>query len=203
MSDTDFDHWQKRFSGDGYWFGTAPNAFLKSQVHRLRKGQTALAIADGEGRNGVFLAEQGLDVLSVDFSPLAQDKARKLAKARGVTLRVEQADIVNWSWPNAAYDAVVAIFFQFAAPAERDKIFSGIKRVLKPGGLLLMEGYRPKQLDYKTGGPSKVENLYTREILETSFADFTSIDIREYDFEIHEGAGHGGLSALIDLVATK
>jgi SAM-dependent methyltransferase len=203
MSDTDFDHWQKRFSGDGYWFGTAPNAFLKSQAHRLRKGQTALAIADGEGRNGVFLAEQGLDVLSVDFSPLAQDKARKLAKARGVTLRVEQADIVNWSWPNAAYDVVVAIFFQFAAPAERDKIFSGIKRVLKPGGLLLMEGYRPKQLDYKTGGPSKVENLYTREILETGFADFTSIDIREYDFEIHEGAGHGGLSALIDLVATK
>jgi hypothetical protein len=98
---------------------------------------------------------------------------------------------------------VAAIFFQFAAPAERNKIFSGIKRALKPGGLLLLEGYRPKQLDYKTGGPSMVENLYTRELLETAFGDFTSLDIREYDTELHEGDGHGGMSALIDLVATK
>jgi SAM-dependent methyltransferase len=203
MSKTDFEHWQERFAQPGYRFGTAANAFLKAQTHLLRKGQSALAIADGEGRNGVFLAEQGLDVLSVDFSPLAQEKARKLAIERGVTLRIEQADIVNWSWPEAANDVVVAIFFQFAAPAERDKIFAGIKRTLKPGGLLLMEGYRPKQLDYKTGGPSKVENLYTREILETAFGDFTVVDIREYDTEIYEGDGHGGLSALIDLVATK
>jgi SAM-dependent methyltransferase len=203
MSETDFDHWQKRFSQPGYLFGTAPNAFLKSQAQRLRKGQSALAIADGEGRNGVFLAEQGLDVLSVDFSPLAQEKVRNLAKERGVALGVKQADIINWEWPAAAYDVVAAIFFQFAGPADRDKIFAGIKRALKPGGLLLMEGYRPKQLDYKTGGPSHVENLYTREILETAFGDFTSLDIREYDSEIHEGAGHGGMSALIDLVATK
>ena len=203
MSKTDFEHWQERFAQPGYRFGTAANAFLKSQAHLLRKGQSALAIADGEGRNGVFLAEQGLDVLSLDFSPLAQEKARKLAKERGVTLRVEQADVVNWNYPAAAYDVVAAIFFQFAAPKDRDKIFAGIKRALKPRGLLLMEGYRPKQLDYKTGGPSKVENLYTREILETAFGDFTSLDIREYDSEIHEGDGHGGMSALIDLVATK
>ena len=200
---TDFDHWQERFAGDDYRFGTAPNAFLKAQAHLLRKGQTALAIADGEGRNGVFLAEQGLDVLSVDFSPNAQAKARKLAAARGVTMRVEQADIVAWEWPVNAFDVVAAIFFQFAGPADRVGIFAGIKQALKPGGLLLLEGYRPKQLDYKTGGPSKVENLYTRELLEAAFADFTSIDIREYDAEIHEGAGHGGMSALIDLVGRK
>ena len=202
-SDDAYEHWQQRFAGDEYRFGTAPNAFLKSQAHRLRKGQSALAIADGEGRNGVFLAEQGLDVLSVDFAPLAQDKARRLAAARGVTMRVEQADIVSWDYPAETYDVVAAIFFQFAAPPERDKIFAGIKKTLKPGGLLLLEGYRPKQLEYKTGGPAQVENLYTREILKRSFGDFSSIDIREYDAEIYEGAGHGGMSALIDVVAVK
>jgi SAM-dependent methyltransferase len=200
---TDFDHWQERFAGDDYRFGTEPNAFLRAHAHLLRKGQSALAIADGEGRNGVFLAGQGLDVLSVDFSPNAQAKARKLAAARGVTMRVEQADIINWDWPADAFDVIAAIFFQFAGPSDRVKIFAGIKTALKPGGLLLLEGYRPKQLDYKTGGPGKIENLYTRELLEAAFADFASIDIREYDAEIHEGPGHAGLSALIDLVGRK
>ena len=144
VSDTEFDRWQQRFAAPGYLFGTAPNAFLRRQADRVSKGQRALAIADGEGRNGVFLAEQGLDVLSVDFSPLAQAKVRKLAAERGVTLRVEQADIVNWQWPADAFDVVAAIFIQFATPAEREKIFAGIKHTLKPGGLLLMQGYGPK-----------------------------------------------------------
>lgn len=200
---SDFEFWQERFAGEDYRFGTAPNAFLKSQAYLLSKGQTALAIADGEGRNGVFLAEQGLDVLSVDFSPNAQAKARKLAAARGVSMRVEQVDLINWDWPANAFDVIAAIFFQFASPADRVKIFSGIKRALKPGGLLLLEGYLPRQLEYKTGGPSKVENLYTRELLEAAFADFASVDIREYDAEVDEGAGHRGMSALIDLIGRK
>jgi SAM-dependent methyltransferase len=199
----EFERWQKRFGEPGYLFGTAPNAFLKSQAALLRKGDRALAIADGEGRNGVFMAEQGLDVLSLDFSPVAQEKARKLAAERGVTLRVEQADIVNWDYPAETYDVVAGIFFQFAAPAERDKIFAGIKRTLKPGGLLLIEGYGPKQLDYKTGGPSKIENLYTREMLEAAFGGFASLEITEHDSVINEGAGHGGMSALVDLVGRK
>jgi len=203
MSQAEHDRWQERYGAPGYLFGTAPNAFVKQQAHLLRKGQTALAIADGEGRNGVFIAEQGLDVLSLDFSPNAQAKARKLAADRGVTLRVEQADVINWSYPADSFDVVAAIFFQFATPDEREKIFAGIKRTLKKGGLLLLEGYTPKQLEYKTGGPSKIENLYTRDMLEKAFGDFASLDIREYDAEIHEGAGHGGMSALIDVVAVK
>lgn len=203
MSSSDLEFWQERFAGDEYRFGTAPNAFLKSQAHLLRKGERALAIADGEGRNGVFLTEQGLDVLSVDFSPNAQAKARKLAASRGVSLRVEQANLINWNWPVETFDVVAAIFFQFAAPANRTRIFANIKKTLKPGGLLLLQGYRPKQLDYKTGGPSQVENLYTRELLEAAFGDFASLEIREHDSEIHEGAGHGGMSALIDLVGRK
>jgi len=203
MTETEFDRWQKRFAAPGYLFGTAPNAFLKSQAHRLLKGQTALAIADGEGRNGVFLAEQGLDVLSVDFSPQAQDKARALATERGVTLRFEQGDMTDWRWPLEAFDVVAAIFFQFATPPQRADIFAGIKRTLKPGGLLLMQGYGLKQLEYKTGGPSDAAQLYTREILEAGFGDFSKLEISERDSVIREGSGHGGMSALIDLVATK
>ncbi len=199
----DFEHWQKRFAEPGYLFGKAPNAFLKAHVPLLPKSGKALAVADGEGRNGVFLAEQGLDVLSVDISPLAQDKAKALAKERGVTLRVEQADMANWNWPENAFDVVAAIFIQFAAPPERDKIFAGMKRALKPGGLLLLEGYGPKQLAYKTGGPSDIGRLYTRELLEKTFADLSSLDIREYDTDIAEGSRHVGMSALIDLVGRK
>jgi cyclopropane fatty-acyl-phospholipid synthase-like methyltransferase len=197
------EHWQDRFAGEDYRFGTEPNLFLKRHAHRLRKGQTALSIADGEGRNGVFLAEQGLDVLSLDFSPNGQAKARKLAAARGVSIRTEQADVIAWRYPPEAFDVVAAIFFQFATPDERATIFAGIKRTLKRGGLLLLEGYGPKQLDYKTGGPSVLANLYTRDLLQQAFGDFASLDIREYDAEIHEGAGHGGMSALVDLVGVK
>ena len=200
---SELERWQERYATDEYRFGTAPNAFLAAQAKRLPKSGKALALADGEGRNGVFLAERGLDVLSLDFSPNAQAKARKLASARGVTLRTEQADVIGWSYPSDTFDVVAAIFFQFAAPPDRDRIFTGIKRTLKRGGLLLLEGYGPKQLEYKTGGPGKLENLYTREILEKAFGDFASIDIREYDAELHEGAGHGGMSALVDLVAVK
>ena len=203
MSQAEFDRWQARYAAPGYLFGVEPNAFLKSRAHLLPKNGSALAIADGEGRNGVFLAEQGLDVLSVDFSPVAQDKVRALAKQRGVTLRVEQADVINWQWPERAFDVVAAIFIQFAAPLERAKIFAGIKRALKPGGLFLLEGYRPKQLDYKTGGPPHLDHLYTRELLEQSFADFSSLDIVEHDSVIREGTHHVGMSALIDLVGKK
>ena len=200
---SEFERWEARFAGPEYHFGTEPNAFLKSKADLLKPGQKALSIADGEGRNGVFLAEQGLDVLSMDFSPTALAKSQALARQRGVTIRTEQADLDTWQWPVEAFDVVVAIFFQFCAPPLRTRVFDSITRALKPGGLLLMEGYTPKQRQYKTGGPSEVENLYTRKLLEQSFADFSSVEIREYDSEIHEGPGHGGMSALIDLVGRK
>ena len=200
---SELDRWETRFSAPGYWFGTAPNAFLAGQAHRLVAGQKALAIADGEGRNGVWLAEHGLDVLTIDFAPSAVAKARALAAERGVALRAEQADLAQWQWPVEEFGVVVAIFFQFADPSLRAKIFSGIRQTLKPGGWLVLQGYRPEQLTYRTGGPDKVENLYTRAILEQAFGDFASLEIAEHDSVIHEGAGHNGMSALIDLVARK
>jgi cyclopropane fatty-acyl-phospholipid synthase-like methyltransferase len=200
---SEYQRWESRFSAPGYLFGKEPNAFLRSQAALLKPGQKALAIADGEGRNGVFMATLGLDVLSMDFSPTAQTKAKALAAERGVTLHVVQADLTTWNWQAEAFDVVAAIFFQFLNPAQRAVVFSGIKRTLKPGGLLLLEGYGPKQLEYKTGGPSELENLYTRKLLEDSFRDFASVDIKEYDAVMQEGSAHGGMSALIDLVGRK
>jgi SAM-dependent methyltransferase len=200
---SELSRWNERFAAPGYHFGTAPNEFLKSQAHLLEPGRTALSIADGEGRNGVFLAERGLDVLAVDFSPPALAKARALAESRGVALRIEQADLLHWTWPVAQFDVIAAIFIQFATAEERPRLFAGIKQALKPGGLLLMQGYRPEQLAYGTGGPKQVGNLYTRALLQEAFADFASLEIREHDDVIREGDAHAGISALIDLMGRK
>jgi SAM-dependent methyltransferase len=195
--------WDERFSRDGYYFGQTPNAFLVSQKPRLPASGRALAIADGEGRNGVWLAEQGLAVTSIDASAVGLGKARALAERRGVSIDTELVDIAAYDWPEAQFEVVAGIFFQFAPPALRSDIFAGMKRALKPGGLLLIEGYRPEQLGYGTGGPGQIENLYTRQMLLEAFGDLEIVLIEAHDSEIVEGSGHRGMSALIDLVARK
>ena len=162
-----------------------------------------LSVADGEGRNGVWLAQQGIEVTTLEISPVAVAKARQLAASRNVHVDFVQADALTWAWPDAAFDAVVAIFIQFATPAERGRLFSHIKHTLKPGGLLLLHGYTPRQLEYGTGGPPLAENMYTEAMLRTAFADMEILHLREHDDFIKEGAAHHGLSALIDLVARK
>jgi SAM-dependent methyltransferase len=203
------DFWNARYATDAYIFGTAPNAFLASQAGLIRPGMRALAIADGEGRNGVWLAERGAAVHAIDVSPLALDKARKLAAARGAALGLELApefelaDVLNWDWPEAAYDLVVAIFIQFAPPPERDRIIAGIRRTLKPGGLLILQGYTPKQIEFGTGGPANPANLYTAALLREWFGDWDIRHLVEHEDFISEGTHHHGQSALIDLVAMK
>jgi cyclopropane fatty-acyl-phospholipid synthase-like methyltransferase len=200
---TELNRWNTRFSTEDYVFGREPNAFLASQRERFKPGQKALAIADGEGRNGVWLASLGLDVVSVDFSPIASAKARKLAQEAGVDLEIICADLDEWDWGPQRFDAVVGIFFQFASPPMRTRIFRRMQEVLKPGGLVLIEGYRTEQLAYKTGGPSAAENLYTSALLREAFADLKILHLAEYDAEVAEGSRHQGMSALIDLVAQK
>ncbi|MBA3024382.1 MAG: class I SAM-dependent methyltransferase [Gammaproteobacteria bacterium] len=192
--------WDERYSGEDYFYGTEPNAFLISQHELLKPGLRCLAVADGEGRNGVWLAEQGLDVLSLDASPVAQAKAKRLAQTRGVTMRFEQADLLGWR-SDERFDVVAAIFIQFVGPELRPAQFENLKRHLKPGGLLLLQGYTPRQLDFKTGGPSQVENLYSATMLRELCADMEIVHLGEHDSVIHEGTGHSGMSALIDLVA--
>ena len=195
------EFWDNRYSGEHYLFGTKPNAFLVSQSFRLHAGQHALAVADGEGRNGAWLAAQGLDVLSVDFSPVAQEKAKRLAG--NLPVKFELADLTSWDWGIERFDVVVAIFIQFAGPEARKKMFGDIKAALKKGGLLILEGYTPRQLEYRTGGPSALENLYTEAILRESFQDFEILHIESREAVVDEGEGHSGRSALIDLVARK
>lgn len=197
------EFWNERFGGEEYFYGTTPNAFLASQAHLLTPGQSVLSVADGEGRNGVWLAEQGLDVLAVDFSEKALQKSRKLAESRGVALQTELADIHNWNWGENRFDVIVAIFIQFASSQERPALHRTIQRALKPGGLLLLQGYTPKQLEYKTGGPSNRDNLYNAADLERDFAAMEILQLREHETEISEGPGHSGMSALVDLVARK
>ncbi len=195
--------WDERYAQDDYLFGTEPNAFLVSQRELLKPGMSCLAVADGEGRNGVWLAQQGLHVLSVEASAVALDKAKKLAQQRGVAIDFEQADLAQWQWGESRFDMVAAIFIQFAPPPLREQMFAGIRRCLKPDGLLLLQGYTPRQLEYKTGGPPVAENMYTEALLRNAFGDMEIMHLREHDDHIGEGTGHSGMSALIDLVARK
>jgi len=132
---SEYERWEDRYRVPDYVFGTEPNYFLVSCKALLPRSGKALAVADGEGRNGIWLAEQRLEVLSLDFSPSAQEKARALAKQRGVTLTIAQADVHTWDYPEAAFDVVVEIFTQFSTPAERAKKWAGMRKALKRGGL--------------------------------------------------------------------
>ena len=153
--------WNERYSAPGYLFGVEPALFLQRERARLAPGLKALAVADGEGRNSVFMAAQGLEVDAFDASEVGVEKAKALAAERGVDVAFHLAGIEDWPWTPETYDLVVAIFIQFAAPAERGPLFENMKRTLKLGGTLLLHGYRPKQIEYGTGGPPHAENMYT------------------------------------------
>jgi len=204
MPDTaEFHRWQERYSTPDYTFGKEPNEFLVRCRPLLPRSGKVLAVADGEGRNGVWLARQGLDVTSIDFSPAAQAKARALAAEHKVAISFIEADVHAWPYPEAAFDVVVEIFTQFSTPAERGPKWAGMRRALKPGGLLIIQGYTPKQLDYGTGGPRVLDQLYTRDRLEQAFGDLADVKITEEERVLREGAAHSGMSAVIGLTARK
>lgn len=196
------DVWNERFSTEDYIFGKLPNHYLLQQFQRLHKGKT-LAIADGEGRNSVWLASQGLTVDAFDIASNAINKAKKFASLQDVSVNFQCCDWSAFDWKTSYYDNILGIFFQFAAPGERSKIFSLINKSLKPGGMLLLHGYSPAQLAYKTGGPNQLENLYTESLLLSSFPNYHVLDLCTYEREIHEGDAHKGLSGLIGYIAQK
>jgi len=195
--------WDARYAGDEYLFGTEANQFIARCAHLLTPGSRVLCIADGEGRNSVSLAEHGCHVDAFDPSAVAVAKARRLAAARGVSVNYAVADADSWAWPVAAYDAVAAIFIQFAAPDLRRQIFERTADALRPGGLLLLEGYSLDQLAYGTGGPRAPEHLYTEEQLRAELGRFEIDLLHAYHAEVQEGPGHSGMSALIDVVARR
>ena len=142
-------------------------------------------------------------MVSVDVSPLGIEKARKLAISRNVSIEFHCADLMHWVWPENAFDAIVCIFIQFATPAERRVLFDGFWKALKPGGVLLLEGYGTKQLQYNSGGPGKLENLYTLDMLRDAFSNWKIETLREYEAVLDEGPKHSGMAALVDLIAIK
>lgn len=198
----DQGHWDQRYSAPGYQFGKEPAQFLKRESARLSQPANILCVADGEGRNSVFLAALGHHVTAFDPSPFAVEKARQLAGERQVEPQFNVATVEDWDW-DQTHDVVVAIFVQFAPPDLRERLFGWLAGAVAPGGLLLLHGYVPRQLEYKTGGPPDASHMYTEAMLADAFDGFDILRLKEYDAEIYEGPGHSGRSALIDLAARK
>jgi cyclopropane fatty-acyl-phospholipid synthase-like methyltransferase len=196
------DFWNQRFSQPGYTYGTEPNAFLVSQKNYLKPGMKALAVADGEGRNGVWLAQQGLEVLSVDGSEVGLRKTQELAKSRGVAIHTELAELTKWIWPENEFDLVVAIFIHFP-PEHRARMHEKMLGALKPGGLLLLEAFTPEQLEYRTGGPPVAEMLYSGGMLRDDFKAGEVLRLEEALTDLQEGPGHSGRAAVARLVLQK
>ncbi|SEP00774.1 Methyltransferase domain-containing protein [Salinihabitans flavidus] len=194
--------WEDRFNTPDYVFGTEPALFLQEHADHLTPGASALAVADGEGRNSVFMAQRGMRVTALEFAPSAISKARTLAAEKGVEVTFREVDVLSHDWADQ-FELVVGIFIQFVGPADRRRLFEGMARSVAPGCLILLHGYTPKQIDYGTGGPPFAENMYTEEILRDHFPDWSVLECRAYEREISEGRGHNGRSALIDFVARK
>jgi cyclopropane fatty-acyl-phospholipid synthase-like methyltransferase len=201
--------WNTRYQDvkDDYLFGTAPSHFLANRADLFKKGESAILLADGEGRNSVWLAEKGLDVTAIEISPVALEKAKKLAAERNVDIDFIQSDMLFHDWDEAnciaKFDWVIGVFIQFVGREGMAQQFQVMKDLTRPGGRVLLHGYTPQQLEYKTGGPSDINNLYTGELLIEAFSDWRIQELIEYDADICEGVGHNGRSALIGIVAQK
>ena len=195
--------WNSRYDRDDYIFGTEPNHYLLKYKAYFKAGMSALAVADGEGRNSVWLAKQGLITSAFDISCIGVEKARQLARAENVEVNFSVADCQSWDWDAQKFDIIAAIFIQFADPVMRKKLFSQMIGALNSGGIIILQGYTPKQLKYKTGGPGLIDHLYTEDLLRKEFSDLEFINLSVYDAELKEGSQHAGMSALIGMVAKK
>lgn len=194
--------WDERYAGGGFQFGEAPNLFLLSQAHRVRPGMRALAAGDGEGRNGVWLAQQGLATTSVDWSAVGLAKAAALAARRGVALETVPADLARWDWPVAAFD-VIAWIFVHLPPEDRALACDGAVRALAPGGLLVLECFTPAQEGRRSGGPKDAALLWSRTLVERHFAGLEVLELLEGTVALDEGPRHQGPAEVVRAVLRK
>lgn len=184
--------WDQRFSEPGFKYGTEPNAFLHESAQRLAPGSTVLVPGDGEGRNGVWLAQQGHAVTSVDNSRVGLQKTQTLAAERGVALRTAQVDLADWSPAAASVDAVVLIYVHLPASI-RERAHRALAQGLKPGGWLILEAFHPLQLKHSSGGPKEVDMLVTPEQLTAEFAGLLHPVLAWHgEVALSEGPGHQG-----------
>lgn len=194
--------WEERFATPDYIFGTAPARFMSDHADWFKPGETGLSVADGEGRNSVFMAECGMDVTALEFAPSAISKARALAKSRGVEVNFRHCDVLSDPLVEGDqnFDIVTGIFIQFTGPTDRRRLFSKMRAATKPGGILMLHGYTPEQVTLGTGGPPFVENMYTAAILRDLFDGWDVLEVSEYTKDAQSGKG---LAAYIDFIARK
>jgi SAM-dependent methyltransferase len=199
--------WNGRYAAEGFLFGTAPSDVLAAQAALFAPGDRVLCVADGEGRNATWLAGRGCAVTAFDISEVGLRKAAALATERGVAVDARLASVDTWGWDDAAsgapFDAVVAVFVQFATPSQRAAMFEGFARALRPGGVLLLVGYGPLQMTYRTGGPGILEHLYDEPMLREAFAGWRIERLHRAQRTLSEGAGHDGMSDVLELVARR
>ena len=193
--------WNQRYDTDEYVYGTEPNDFLKSVVAQIPKGDV-LCLAEGEGRNAVYLAQQGCQVLAVDSSAVGLEKAKKLAATRGVRIDTVVADLADFVIAPNSWDAVVSIFCHLPSTL-RQQLHRQVVSGLRAGGVLVLEAYIPEQLKFKTGGPPSVDMMPTLHALKQELAGLEFGYAMELERDVHEGLLHTGRGAVVQLVAHK
>ncbi len=198
MHDKSF--WNKRYSGTNYLYGTQPNSFLTEHCNLLTG--PVLSLSEGEGRNAVFLASHGLDVLGVDISSVALEKAKSLAKSRGVKIRTELADLATYEPEENQFGSVVSIFAHLPS-AVRNRLYPFIEQSLKPGGIIILEAYSENQLSRDTGGPKDADMLMTVDKLNQEFPNLESVLLHEVEREVIEGEGHSGMASVVQFIARR
>lgn len=193
--------WDERYSIDEYLFGKEPaQALLRNEEH-LVSGGTTLVIADGEGRNSVYLAKKGFKVTATDNSIVANQKAKSLAVIENVQVDYRLEDFFDINWSEKNYDNVIGICFQFVPHHLIDNVLMDLRSATKKGGTLLIHGYTPTQLKYGTGGPKDKSLMYTKNTFTNLFHESEIFKLEEYEAIINEGIGHSGRSAMIDFIA--
>lgn len=193
--------WNERYNQEDYAFGTEPNDFLAAMAGRIPRGRV-LSLAEGEGRNGVFLAGLGYDVVGVDSSPVGLAKAARLAESRGVEITTIVADLARFPIEPESWEGVVSIFCHLP-PEVRTPLHTEVVAGLKPGGVLILEAYTPKQLEHGTGGPKTPELTMTLEALRQELAGLNLVHAEELEREVHEGLYHTGHAAVVQVVGVK
>ncbi|MFS0777007.1 class I SAM-dependent methyltransferase [Neobacillus sp. 3P2-tot-E-2] len=196
------NQWNIRFQDDDYVYGKEPNVFLADIRKKLQLSGDTLAIAEGEGRNAVFLAEQGMKVTAWDYAESGLAKTKKLADSRAVTVSTELVDLNDINWEKDKWDQLVCIFGHFTTDL-RKKTLQGVKETIKPGGYYVSEVYSIYQLPYVSGGPKDLDFLYNPEEFLQVFSDWRIIHFFMGEVTRHEGKLHNGLSHVIQFVGQK
>ena len=192
--------WNERYSSDEYIYGTQPNVFLAENATLLTG--PVLSLAEGEGRNAVFLASLGLEVLGVDGSEVGLAKARTLADSRGVDIKTEVADLAIYEPSENCFGSVISIFAHLPREIRR-RLYRLVEQSLKPGGIFLLEAYHKSQLSRNTGGPRDPDLLVARLDLEEAFPNCEVILSQEIEREVNEGSFHTGLASVVQFIAKK